>query len=81
MIRIDLMRLRLPAGYEHRADRIARAVADELGREPVPASAEIASLEAAPVTVPGAASDGDVAREIAGSIRAAMARRMRGGVS
>lgn len=68
---IDQLRLTLPAGFEHRAERIARRVAEELSALPVEGSVSLRSLSLPPLEIGiggMAASDGDVARLIARAI-------------
>ena len=74
MLKIDRLRISLPAGYQSRADRIARLVADELAALPVERSASCERLSVPPIEVPRAASD----RRIAGSIAKAIAVQWKG---
>jgi len=79
---IDTLSLRLPAGFEHRAERIGRLLGDALaGIEPgssaVPAAIEHLAL--APVAVAHNATDVEVAAGIAASVRHHLVAAGRGG--
>ena len=68
MITIDRLRLTLPAGFEGRADAVARRVARELAdlpELPPTASRRLARLTLPPLTLDPALGDGIVARRIA----------------
>lgn len=64
----DQLRLVLPAGFEHRADRIARLVAEELGGIPAPANLSLEALALPPLEISRGALDGEIAGRIARSI-------------
>jgi hypothetical protein len=69
---IESLRLQLPAGFEHRAERIGRLLGDALARIDTgpagdPLSIGHLALPAIPLA-PGA-SDADLARTIAHSVR------------
>ena len=70
MLRIDRLSLRLPAGYEDRAEPLARAVAAELAGMPLPGSRDVARLALPPV--PGAGDDAEVAARVAGTASAVL---------
>lgn len=70
MLRIDRISLRLPAGYAHRATRIARLVGEQIGTE----AAALPSGRAERLTVSVAAahphaSDGEIARLAVAQLR------------
>lgn len=76
---IDQLRLVLPPGFEHRAERIARRVAAELSDLPVPSGlrdVSLKSLAVPPLNISPNAQDG----EIAGSIARAIASSASGGL-
>lgn len=70
MLKIDRLRLSLPAGYEARADRIARLVADELAALPLQGDANFDRLALPTVEVGQRATDRQVASSIASSMAA-----------
>ncbi|MCP3902787.1 MAG: hypothetical protein GY715_04045 [Planctomycetes bacterium] len=69
MIRIDSMRLQLPAGFEGRADGIARLVGESLTQRAPERSVQVKSASVGPVNVERQASDRQIAAMIAASIR------------
>jgi hypothetical protein len=70
MLKIDRLRLSLPAGFEARAGRIARLVGDELAGLPLAAGElQLDHLALPPVSVARGASD----RRVAGAVAAAIA--------
>lgn len=75
MLKIDRLRLSLPPGYESRADRIARLVADELAGLQLQGTANFDRLTLPTVEVGQRASD----RQVASSIAGAMAVHLGGG--
>lgn len=75
MLSIGRLRLSLPPGYEARAERIARLLADELAGVRLEADARVDRLALPPVKVGGGASD----REVAAAVAAALAPRLNGG--
>jgi hypothetical protein len=75
MLKIDRLRLSLPAGYETRADRIARLVADELAALPLQGDANLDQLTLPTVEVGPRATD----RQVASSIAGAMSSHLTGG--
>lgn len=74
MLKIDRLRISLPAGYEARADRIARLVADELAALPIQGDANLDRLSLPTVEVARNASN----RRIASSIASSMAAQLGG---
>jgi hypothetical protein len=79
MLTIDRLRLSLPSGYESRAERIARLVADELASIPMPGDAWIERVSIPSVKVTQGASDRHVAGSIAGAIASHLNRSGGGG--
>jgi hypothetical protein len=77
---IDQLRLVLPPGFEHRAERIARRVAEELADLPVPRDLSLKSLSVPSVNVAPNAQDGEIASQIAGSIARSIASSVAGGL-
>lgn len=75
MLKIDRLRLSLPAGYEGRADRIARLVADELAGLQLQGDAHFDRLTLPAVEVGPRATD----RQVASSIAGAMSSHLTGG--
>lgn len=74
MLKIDRLRLSLPPGFEARADRIARLVADELAAVPIQGDAHLDRLALPTVEVGHNASN----RQIASSIASSMAAHLGG---
>lgn len=70
MLKIDRLRLSLPPGYESRADRIARIVADELAALPFQGDAHFDRLILPTIEVGQRATDRQVATSIASSMAA-----------
>jgi len=68
LIRIDKLRLGLPAGFEHRAARISRLVGEHLARLPVPADVSLDSLRVGRLEVSPALSDSHIAARIASAV-------------
>ncbi|MFL6203664.1 MAG: hypothetical protein ACJ76J_31225, partial [Thermoanaerobaculia bacterium] len=68
MLKIDRLRLSLPPGYEARAERIARLVADELASLPIQGDANLDRLTLPAVEVGPRATDRQVAGAIAGAM-------------
>lgn len=73
----DQLRLVLPAGFEHRAEGIARRVAEELAGLPAPGDVSLRSLSLPPIEIQAGTSD----REIAGRIARSIAMSVSGGSS
>ncbi|MDR4518614.1 MAG: hypothetical protein MRK00_14690 [Nitrosomonas sp.] len=67
---IEQLNLRLPPGYERRADAIARDVARQLARLPVAQSFELKTLAVPKVNIFNGETDQVIARRIAQSIHA-----------
>ena len=75
MLKIDYLRLHLPAGYEKQASSIARLVAKELGGLPVEHAARIEHLTVPQIKIQGERTDKELAAGIARSIH----RQVQGG--
>lgn len=72
MLTIDTLRLQLPAGLEHRAERIGRLLGDALARIEIGAAdadVALAHLALPPIAIARGASDAEIARGIASSVR------------
>ena len=69
MLTIDTLRLQLPAGFEHRAERIGRLLGDALAQIDAGAGLALDRLALPPIQLAPGASDADVARTIAHSVR------------
>ena len=67
-ITIDTLNLRLPNGFAHRADAIARQVGKELARLPVQRDVDLPVLHLPSINVSGGESNGVIARRIAQAI-------------
>jgi hypothetical protein len=74
MLKIDRLRISLPPGYESRADRIARLVADELASLQLQGDAQFDRLTLPAIEVGRNASN----REVAGRIALGMAAQLGG---
>ncbi len=74
MLKIDRLRISLPPGYESRADRIARLVADELASLQLQGDAQLDRLTLPAIEVGRNASN----REVAGRIASGMAAQLGG---
>ena len=68
MITIDRLTLRLPAGYENRARRIAPLIAHELAAVDVDTNRAIDRIRVSGLEIPPAATDRQAAAAIAGAI-------------
>jgi len=74
MLVIEKMRLDLPRGFEDRAEHIGRLVVHHLSGMPVQGDLHIARLSLPPVRIHSAASDEQVARQVAQSIQVQVAK-------
>jgi hypothetical protein len=72
VLSIDRMRLELPAGFEGRADRLARLVGEELAAVTVTRGQHLDRLQLEPIAVEAGAGD----RQIAGRIATAIQRQL-----
>ncbi len=72
MLKIDRLSLRLPPGFEHRADRLVDLVVRHLAETPVVESRTVGRITASPVSVDPSDTDRDIARDIAREIRRGM---------
>lgn len=68
MIQIERIRMRLPAGFEHRAAAIARLVCEALAGQSVPQDVFIDNVSLAPQHIRANISDHEIARMIANQI-------------
>ena len=68
MIKIDRMSLRLPQGFESRANAIARQIGDGLNHRNLRRSVNIDRLHVPPVSVSPHEGDGAVARKVVDAI-------------
>ncbi len=64
----DQLRLVLPPGFEHRAEGIARRVAEELAEMPAPGDVSLRSLSLPSIEIQAGTSDREIAGRIARSI-------------
>lgn len=78
-IHIDALNIRLPEGFRHRADAIARQTARHLSRMPMPEGADMARLSVPTVSLSGGETDGAVGRRIAQAIHAGIRQEVRSG--
>lgn len=69
MIDIDRLKLQLPEGFEHRAGRISRMIGDQLALTPIQSTQRFEQLSIGPVQIGRAATDQQVARDIARAIQ------------
>ena len=76
MISIDNLNLRLPPGFESRANNIAQQTAHYLSRYPVMQSVNMDNLEVPGITVQGGEANGVIARRIAQAINHAINQRI-----
>ncbi|HEX7839007.1 MAG TPA: hypothetical protein VF469_16125 [Kofleriaceae bacterium] len=79
MLTIGALSLRLPAGFEHRAERIGRLLGDALAGIEAGSAIELDRLALPPVTVARDTGDVEVATRIADSVRHQLAAARRGG--
>lgn len=79
ILRIDRLRLHLPAGFEQRGHTIARQLAAQLAELPLGASATIERLSLPPLPVPAGAPDAWIARQLARNVRMGMGAPRPGG--
>lgn len=71
---IGQLNLRLPAGFEARAQRIGRLVGESLARQDGLPGGQVGQIGVGPVRVDARASDRAIAESIAQSIHAALGR-------
>jgi hypothetical protein len=75
MLKIDELHLVLPAGFEQRAEGIARLIAGELARLTPAISGRFERLAAPPIEVSPDSSDADIATRVALAIHERLATR------
>lgn len=68
MIQIERIRMRLPAGFEHRAATIARRVCEMLDRHSVSQDVSVDAVSIAPQRIHANTSDDEIAQMIANQI-------------
>ena len=68
MIRIDRIRMKLPAGFEHRATSIARLVGELLAKQSVARDMTLESVVLEPQRIHVATPDVEIAQRIATQI-------------
>lgn len=73
MLTIDTLSLRLPAGFEHRAERIGRLLGDALARLAPGSSIALDRLALPPFAIAPGASDVSIAAGIAASVHRQLA--------
>ena len=74
MLQIERMRMRLPAGFEHRASTIARLVGESMAEIQPSENRTLDRLSISPVQVSQNASDQEIAHSIAGRIASTLGR-------
>ena len=79
MIHIDRLALNLPAGFEARAADIVRRVGLELAVLPVAGQTNVARLTVDGLSITASMSNAQIARQIAGGLRNALASATRTG--
>ena len=75
MLRIDRMRMQLPAGFEHRASTIARLVGDSMAEIHLSENRTLARLSISPIQVSPNATDQEIAHSVAARIASTLGRR------
>lgn len=65
MLRIERMRMQLPAGFEHRASAIARLVGDSMLTIRISENRTLDRLSVGPVEVSPTATDQEIAHSVA----------------
>jgi hypothetical protein len=81
VLTVDRLALRLPAGFERRARRLAELAAAELATATAaaglpPGETRLSRLAAAPVAISPGASDAEIARRIASAVAGALGRAL-----
>jgi hypothetical protein len=79
VLTIDTLRLQLPAGFEHRAERIGRLLGDALARIEAGSPIALGRLALPAIAIARDASDADVVAGIADSVRHQLAAPRRQG--
>ena len=77
MIQIERLRMRLPAGFEHRAATIARRVCEVLARQSVSQDVSMDTVSITPQRIHANTSDDEIAQIIANQIIASYAGGLR----
>ena len=81
LLQIDNLNLRLPPGYEQRADAIARETVRRLAELPLSQSSALKQLDLPPLKLNGGETNSVIARRIAGAIHGRISDQGRGGAS
>ena len=68
MLKIERLRMQLPAGYEHRATSISQRVGESLAEVQFTANQSIENLSIGPVRVSPQATDQEIAHSVAQQI-------------
>ncbi len=68
MIQIEHLRMRLPAGFEHRATRIAGLLGDMLAQQSVSNDISLETVSIAPLRISAVTDDAEIAQIIARQI-------------
>jgi hypothetical protein len=76
MLRIERMRMQLPAGFEHRSSTIARLVGEAMGEFHATENRTLDRLSIGPVLVSPNATDQDIANSVAQRIASTLGRRI-----
>jgi len=79
-ITIDSINIKLPPGFERRADAIARGAARHLARLPVRTNVQLTSLAVPKISVQGGETDSVIARRIARAIHSQIKTSGRKGI-
>jgi len=74
MLRIDRMRMQLPAGFEHRASAIARLVGESMAEIHLSENRTLDRLSIHPVRVSPNATDQEIANSVAERITSTLGR-------
>lgn len=74
MLQIERMRMRLPAGFEHRASTIARLVGESMAEIQPSENRTLDRLSISPVQVSQNATDQEIACSVAKRIASALGR-------
>ncbi len=65
MIQIEHLRMRLPAGFEHRATQIARLLGDILAQQSISQDVSLETVSIAPQRINAITDDAEIAQIIA----------------
>ena len=76
MLKIERMRMQLPAGFEHRASTIAHLVGNAMGEFHATENRTLDRLSIGPVQISPNATDQDIANSVAQRIASTLGRRI-----